>query len=1336
MIAGAAMAVPDKRSAAAFEAKMIQFFPEVGQELSPAAATHMDLASGRVALALGTESNLFGRHWSQTLAEAAVLSPFEPFDPATFGPWLKSCREKWTKRIEGIGLAWFEVAALAQACPQSSLEWIHVVSAEPDAWQLLAFMVGDCCLLHYHDGALAKAFPSPDQVDASPAPTLLDGSDRHRDELLRPVVLRERCAAGDILILCTAAIARWALRCQDSGSAPNWDRYWNATAEQLAADAAVVGQQGKLEGVGRPFVIVRVGGRSNDDSHSWPRATIALSSEEPAEVHSASDAACSDDALIEQLIDRWEDLRSEGRQTIAEELCCERPDLLERLKERLSVLEAMDWLEKEGKSPCKADSLANMVRPFPRTLGRYRLDELVGTGGFGQVWKGFDPQLQRVVAIKVPRPDRLILPDQAEWFLGEARKVASLRHPGIIPVHDVGQDGDWCFIVSDFVEGGNLAQRIAGGCPSWEESARLVSEVADILQYAHDQGFVHRDIKPANIMLDTPGHPYLVDFGVALSKDERKDHVLDTAGTLSYASPEQVREGAGKIDSRADLYSLGLVFYELLTGRHPFTARKSNDLLVAILHHLPKSTRFVDPDIPPMIDEICLRLLAKEPANRFQSAQELAEVLREVLESESVASHGRKTSSRPVQKRGSSNQPDSSGPTMRAIPTQPTPASSDHQPPVGIDLGTTYSVVAYLDGAGRPATVTNRTGDLLTPSAVAFEEGSVIVGKEAIRSSVFIPDKFTECFKRDMGRANFRRPVVGQHVPPEVLNAFLLDRLRQDAEKHLGPVQRVVITVPAFFDETRRKATQAAGRLAGLEVLDIINEPTAAALAFGYGRSLMAGPGSANELDERVLVYDLGGGTFDVTLIEIKGNHFRTLATDGDVQLGGKDFDERLVNHVAGQFMAQHGSDPRSDAQDAAQLWLDVQDAKHALSERLKTTITCFHAGIRSRVEVTRETFEKLTRDLLGRTEFTASLVLKQAQMTWSDIDRILLVGGATRMPMVGEMLRRISGKEPDRSQSADEVVAHGAALYAGAIMADRSSQQKPRFELVNVNSHSLGVVGVATRTRERTNAIVIPKNTPLPCRRVRYFRTAKADQASVCVPVVEGESLRPEQCIALGQCIVRDLPPGLPGGTRVEVEFQYATNGRLSVSARIPAVRQSATVEVASKEHRKLASLSEWQKRLCSDANQKAAANAGQQLPPASNDPRLNTTTDRPALLKRLNDLFAWAGAAAASKPLPAPLAAVQQTIFANQEQYRHSESAMQQAEQASKSALGVHETARLMADVLRARTNVEYVSAQLRNSYILLGREAIARNLPLPEMAPYLDELRRLQQLASAGT
>ncbi len=221
------------------------------------------------------------------------------------------------------------------------------------------------------------------------------------------------------------------------------------------------------------------------------------------------------------------------------------------------------------------------------------------------------------------------------------------------------------------------------------------------------------------------------------------------------------------------------------------------------------------------------------------------------------------------------------------------------------------------------------------PGAVFVDEDDVIVGWEAVRNAAVAPDRYAECFKRDMGSPRFRRKIGGLEVPPEVLSAFVLERLKRDAEQRLGPIRDVVITVPAFFDETRRRATQDAGRLAGLDVLDIINEPTAAALAYGYQRGLLrARAAAAADRPERVLVYDLGGGTFDVTILEIDGPRFHALATDGDVWLGGKDFDERLVNYLAEQFLAAHGVDPRSDPQDAAQLWLDAQEAKHALSER------------------------------------------------------------------------------------------------------------------------------------------------------------------------------------------------------------------------------------------------------------------------------------------------------------------------------------------------------------------------------------------------------------------
>ena len=251
------------------------------------------------------------------------------------------------------------------------------------------------------------------------------------------------------------------------------------------------------------------------------------------------------------------------------------------------------------------------------------------------------------------------------------------------------------------------------------------------------------------------------------------------------------------------------------------------------------------------------------------------------------------------------------------------------QPPIGIDLGTTYSAVAYLDETGRPTTVLNNVGEILTPTAVLFDGEDLVIGKEAAKCSVMSPELFAECFKRDMGASSFRQVINDVQIPPEILSGFVLQRLKNDTERKLGAVTEAVITVPAFFDEKRRRATQLAGELAGLKVLDIINEPTAAAIAYGYQQGFLTsnqGPSKA----QRILVYDLGGGTFDVTILEISGDIFKALATDGDVRLGGKDFDERIVNHVAEEFAKEHGVDPRSDLEDCAALWLEAQQAKHA----------------------------------------------------------------------------------------------------------------------------------------------------------------------------------------------------------------------------------------------------------------------------------------------------------------------------------------------------------------------------------------------------------------------
>lgn len=472
------------------------------------------------------------------------------------------------------------------------------------------------------------------------------------------------------------------------------------------------------------------------------------------------------------------------------------------------------------------------------------------------------------------------------------------------------------------------------------------------------------------------------------------------------------------------------------------------------------------------------------------------------------------------------------------------------QPAIGIDLGTTYSAVAHLDSTGRPVTLVNAEGDLVTPSVVLFEPGNIVVGKEALKAVATDAELVALLAKRELGDRTFDKDLGGRKYPPEAIEAFILNKLKNDVSRQIGEFTQCVITVPAYFDEVRRKATQDAGYMAGLEVMDIINEPTAAAIAHGYLKGFLNEKGESTA-PRKLLVYDLGGGTFDVTVMEVHGNEFLALATDGDVQLGGYDWDTRMVNYVADAFKKQHGLDPRDDSNTAGRLWRECEDAKRTLSARTKANITCDYKGHAIRVEVTREQFEELTHDLLDRTLFTTRQTLQAAGLTWSDIDYVLLVGGSTRMPMIGRALREASGKEPDGSVAVDEAVAHGAALHAGVLLA-RNAGKAPKIKIRNVNSHSLGVVATDNLTGRKRNAVLIPRNTKLPVNAKRVFRTQKPGQKSILVRIVEGESANPDDCTQIGQCAARDLPANLPAQTPIEVKFHYAENGRLTIAVSV----------------------------------------------------------------------------------------------------------------------------------------------------------------------------------------
>ncbi len=398
--------------------------------------------------------------------------------------------------------------------------------------------------------------------------------------------------------------------------------------------------------------------------------------------------------------------------------------------------------------------------------------------------------------------------------------------------------------------------------------------------------------------------------------------------------------------------------------------------------------------------------------------------------------------------------------------------------PVGIDLGTTYSVVAYLDEKGHSQVVRNSEGDILTPSVVQFEDQEVIVGKEAKKAAAVRADAVADFVKRDMGKKYYSRLIHGEKLHPEVIQACILKKLKDDAITALGPDLHVVITVPAYFDEPRRKATADAGEMAGLAVLDIVNEPTAAALSFGESLGYLTAEGEPRE-PMKVLVYDLGGGTFDVTVLDLRPGDLRTLATDGDVQLGGYDWDMRLVNYAAEEFQKRHRLDPRQSPASLAALQAAAEEAKQSLTARPKTLMAVRHGGHSLELPITREQFEELTEDLLERTAYTSRQVLAASGLSWKQINRVLLVGGSTRMPMVARMIEKLTGLTPDHTVHPDEAVARGAAVFAGYLIRSQDPKAKRSFNVIDVNSHSLGIEGIDQRTLRKENVIIIPQFAP-----------------------------------------------------------------------------------------------------------------------------------------------------------------------------------------------------------------------------------------------------------------
>ncbi len=470
---------------------------------------------------------------------------------------------------------------------------------------------------------------------------------------------------------------------------------------------------------------------------------------------------------------------------------------------------------------------------------------------------------------------------------------------------------------------------------------------------------------------------------------------------------------------------------------------------------------------------------------------------------------------------------------------------------IGIDLGTTNSVVAVMEG-GKPVVIANAEGSRTTPSIVAFSKtGEKLVGQLAKRQAILNPDRTVISIKRHMG-TDFKVNIDGKDYTPQEISAMILRKLADDASKYLGEkVTSAVITVPAYFNDSQRQATKDAGKIAGLDVLRIVNEPTAAALAYGLEK----------EKTEKVLVFDLGGGTFDVSILEIGDGVHEVLSTSGDTHLGGDDFDQKIMDWLADEFKKTEGIDLRADKQAMQRLKEAAEKAKCELSSVVETNInlpfiTADANGPKHLdVSLTRAKFEELSHDLLERCKKPVEQALKDANLTKNDINEVVLVGGSTRIPAVQALVKEYTGKEPNQSVNPDEVVAVGAAVQAGVLAGEVKD-----IVLLDVTPLTLGI-----ETLGGVMTPLVPRNTTIPVSKSQVFSTAENNQTAVDIHVLQGERPMSKDNKSLGMFRLDGIPPAMRGIPQIEVTFDIDANGIVNVSAKDKATNKEQKITITN---------------------------------------------------------------------------------------------------------------------------------------------------------------------------
>ncbi|MEW4530641.1 Hsp70 family protein [Maioricimonas sp. JC845] len=516
------------------------------------------------------------------------------------------------------------------------------------------------------------------------------------------------------------------------------------------------------------------------------------------------------------------------------------------------------------------------------------------------------------------------------------------------------------------------------------------------------------------------------------------------------------------------------------------------------------------------------------------------------------------------------------------------PRSSRTIHAVGIDLGTTYSCLSYLNPQGQPITLPNDEGELATPSVVLFDQDAVVVGTEALRNAVSHPEHVIQNSKRYMGDPRKFWVIDGRTWRPPDIATLIIMKLLEGARAQIGAIEHAVITVPAQFSDVQRQQTAEAGRRAGLKRVDIINEPVAAALCHVLSEGIWFAE-IANE--QSVMVFDLGGGTFDLSLVKYNKDRVRVVASGGDLHLGGIDWNRALEESVCDRFADESSLDPRLDRESMQSIATEAEQTKRSLSVRPRASMMVNHAGRRKSFLITIEQFEKLTRKLVDRLESITVRTLKQNRMGWAHVDSVLITGGASRMPMVRKMLKRISGTTLNTSLSPDQSISHGAAYYAGMLLSGEkfassflskdATARLARFKQQSVNARDLGILVRDVKTNRRVPHYLIPANTQLPSETRQTFGTVIPNQKRVQLHIVESGTSPEEPFVRLGACVIEELAPNLPEGSPIEVTIRYDDQARVHVSARdvnsgtiakATIVRQENLLRLPPEQQRKLA--------------------------------------------------------------------------------------------------------------------------------------------------------------------